>query len=84
MQHLMIAHENSSMHQSENLVQEEFDRFRSLHKNDARALELVAIELELSLEDCATVIGREDLIEHLGTPWRIEFPTVGPPALRRG
>lgn len=79
----MTAHENSSTHPSANLVQEEFDRFRSLHKNDEGALELVAIELELSLEDCATAIGREDLIEHLGTSWRIEFPTVGPPALRR-
>lgn len=65
------------------LVREEFTRRRSRCGDDARALETTAIELDLSLEDCAAAIGREDLLGKLGASWRIEFPEVGPPALRR-
>lgn len=50
---------------------------------DERALELVAFDLRLSVSDCAVAIGREDLQQQLGDHWTLEFPEIGPPAMRR-
>jgi hypothetical protein len=79
----MTPRQNPLADRGEDRIRKEFDRVRLRYRDDVRALEIVAIELDLSLEDCATAIAREDLIEHSGTPWRIEFPAIGPPAFRR-
>lgn len=65
------------------VVREEFSKANAQYRDDARALEVVALELELSLDDCAAAIGREDLLARFGESWKIEFPAIGPPAFRR-
>lgn len=73
----------SAVAHAKELVGIEFAKHRALNSSDARALEIVAIELELSLADCAAVIGREDLLGGLGKSWKIELPATNSPELRR-
>lgn len=51
--------------------------------SDARAIELVAIDLQLSLDECCATVGREDLAAELGHRWTLDLPDVGPPTIRR-
>lgn len=51
--------------------------------SEARAIELVAIDLGLSINDCINVIRRDDLTAQITDHWKLEFPTVGPPAMKR-
>lgn len=67
----------------EEQVRAEFDRLRTQGHSEARANETVAIELDLSLDDCLSVIGGADLAAQISDHWRLEFPAVGPPAMRR-
>lgn len=50
--------------------------------SDARAIERVAIDLQLSLDECCATVGREDLAAELGHHWTLEVPDVGPPTIR--
>lgn len=67
---------------SASAVRSRYDELRAICADDRRALDEVAIELELSIEDCAVAVGREDLLAGPGGGWRIEWPDVGPPAFR--
>lgn len=49
----------------------------------AEALQEVAIRLQLSLRDCAEVVGQEDLVDAMGDSWEIVGPEGGPYELRR-
>lgn len=62
----------------EECLRAEFATARGAHDSEARALESVAIDLRLSLTDCAVALGREDLLDGLGTSWTIGFPENPP------
>lgn len=64
-------------------LRREFDRQMREVKDEARALQNCAIELELSLGDCASALGKRDVLQAMSDSWRIEFPLFGPPVLRR-
>lgn len=64
------------------LIRSRYEQRRAAGADDRRALDQVAIELELSIEDCAVAVGREDLLTGPGGDWRIEWPDVGPPDFR--
>lgn len=79
----MNSDKGSAVAHAKELVRIEFAEQRALHSSEARALEIVAIELELSLADCAAVLGRKDLLGGLGKSWKIELPATNSPGLRR-
>ena len=58
-------------------------RDRGVH--EVRALQDIAVELELSLADCATAVGREDLLDAAGSSWMLapsSPPTPGQLVIR--
>ncbi|NMA75819.1 MAG: hypothetical protein GX960_00915 [Actinomycetales bacterium] len=73
------AEERAHLEQMAQRARAWFAVAREQGEDGAQALQSVAIELQLSLEDCAAAVGRTDLLDRLGTSW--ELGRSEPPAL---
>lgn len=71
------------MNTEEEQIRTELDRLCRQGHSEARAIETVAMDLNLSLDDCLSVIAGTDLEAQITDHWTLEFPAVGPPAMRR-
>lgn len=55
----------------EEQIRRHYEEFRSDGVGAIEALHATAIHLELSLEDCATVLGMNEEVRRAGGSWRI-------------
>ena len=71
--------DDRSLEHVRNLVRSEYAERVTRGHSDARALQHVAIDLGLSLEDCARAVERTDLLDVIGDGWVVGHPsTTGP------
>jgi hypothetical protein len=70
-------------HRAVRTVRKEFTRKRGAGLGVAEALQATAADLELSLEDCASAVGRENLVKAMGDTWEISDDRDGRTSLRR-
>lgn len=71
--------DDRSLEHVQNLVRSEYAERVTRGHSESRALQLVAIDLGLSLEDCARAVERTDLLDMIGDGWVVGHPsTTGP------
>lgn len=75
----MTTNEEHAAPSIEEQIHTAFNEMSRQGYSEARAIELVAIDLRLSINDCITVIGSDDLAAQITDHWKLEFPDVGPP-----
>lgn len=64
--------DHESIERAQELVRTEFARRVAQGHGDASSIHLVAIDLGLSLSDCAEAVGRPDLAQESDIAWRLE------------
>lgn len=66
--------DHESIEHARGRVRAEFARRLEQGHNEASSIHLVAIDLQLSLSDCAEAVGHPDLVQHSDIAWRLEEP----------
>lgn len=74
MHHSTAPGDREAIEHTRDLVRTAFSERVAQGHSEAQALHLVAIDLALSLRDCALALERSDLWEGIGNGWVLELP----------